>query len=362
MARVDQAVGEQRDDPFDAAVAGRRDREPDRAEQADPQRRSSDFLDRHPAVLEADVPGLAERAHARKLERPDPGRQLLGRAATRARAGARSGSSPSSSCSSSTGVPAAQACGRRGGRVGDRERRLGAREAGEDLGQLVLEVARSRRTCACTIRCASAPAAAAREAPGDQRVVVRPDGAVVVLERVEAARPPGTSSARPSPTRAPRPSAASTTASTRSGGTIPLQSRWPMFEQSESTGSLVRVERERVVAAAPVDPERLVEACLAARPPPARAARRARGRARPRAPARPCGASRRRRSPGPRPGRSAARRASRRRTSASRRSPSTTGSRARGSSGAGTRRSRRRRGRRSARSTRALAAPARAGR
>ena len=80
-----------------------------------------------------------------------------------------------------------------------------------------------------------------------------------------------------------------------------------MFEQSESTGALLAVERERVVAAALVDPERLVEAPLAARRPRARAARRARGRATPRARSRPCAASRRRRSPAPRTARSAAR-------------------------------------------------------
>ena len=86
-----------------------------------------------------------------------------------------------------------------------------------------------------------------------------PDRAVVVRERVVGGGARRTSSARPSPTRARRPSAPSTTASTRSSGTIPLQSRWPTFEQSESTLRSVAVERQRVVLARPV---RLVEALL----------------------------------------------------------------------------------------------------
>ena len=78
-----------------------------------------------------------------------------------------------------------------------------------------------------------------------------------------------------------------------------------MFEVSESTRCFSAVERERVEAAALLAPERLVEAVAELGRLAARAGRRARGRARPPAPARPCGASRRRRSPAPRRARSA---------------------------------------------------------
>ena len=63
---------------------------------------------------------------------------------------------------------------------------------------------------------------------------------------------------------------------------------------------LLAVERERVEAAAVLDTRTPRRSGRAARPPRARAGRRGRGRAKPRAPARPSAASRRRRSPAPR--------------------------------------------------------------
>ena len=75
---VDEPVGEQPDDPLDPAVAGRRHREPDRADHGDAEAFIGHApLHPHAAVLEPDVPRAAERAHARRA------------AATRPRRGAR---------------------------------------------------------------------------------------------------------------------------------------------------------------------------------------------------------------------------------------------------------------------------------
>ena len=177
----------------------------------------------------------------------------------------------------------------RRGRVRDRERRLRARAARRTPRAAGSRSGAAASSIARTIRCASGQRAVPREAPRDQRVVVGPDGAVVVAERVVRRR------RRVDIVRTPQPDQSSVAHQLRRrprrrapAGRCPLQSRWPMFEQSESTRSLVAVERERVVAAALVDPERLVEARAQLARPRARAARRAPGRARPRARARPC--------------------------------------------------------------------------
>ena len=76
----------------------------------------------------------------------------------------------------------------------------------------------------------------------------------------------------PQPDQSPSPISWSTTASTRSGGTIRDQSRCPMFEQTESTRSLLAVERERVEAAAIVATRTPRRSAASTRPP--RASRR----------------------------------------------------------------------------------------
>ena len=84
------------------------------------------------------------------------------------------------------GRPGRPGLGPRRRRIGDRERRLVAREACEDLGQLVVEVpGRGEHVANDSVRLG--PARVAREPPGDQRVVMGPDSPVVVRERVEAA-------------------------------------------------------------------------------------------------------------------------------------------------------------------------------
>ena len=142
---------------------------------------------------------------------------------------------------------------------------------------------------------------------------MRPDGAVVVGERV-VGRVPGGHRAHPPAGPEPRPDQrGATTASIRSSGTIPLQSRWPMFEESESTGrGCPRRARARSSPRPALDPVRLVEAPLQL----GRLAIEAIGElavgARPRARARRRGPSRRRRSPAPRTERSGRARTSRR--------------------------------------------------
>ena len=182
--------------------------------------------------------------------------------------------------------------------------RRGARP-GEHLRELPAEVG-GRVEHAAHDLLALLPVALPREAPRDQGVVVGPHGAVVVAERVEAgvvgrhradapARPERrrSSAGRRSPRRAP-------------GGTIPVTEQVPDVRGERVDAPLLAVERERVEAAALLDPERLVERASRARPPRARAGRRARGRATPsRAISAMRRSSRRRRSPAPRTARSA---------------------------------------------------------
>ena len=178
------------------------------------------------------------------------------------------------------------------------------RHAGEDLRQLVVEV-RGRLEHALHDLLGLGPAAVAGEAERDQGVVVGPDGAVVVRERVVAGVPEDIVRT-PQPDHSSSPISRSTTASRalRRDDAAPQQVAHVRAHRVD--GLLVAVERKRVVAAALVDPVRVVERSAAAPSPLCRAGRRAPGRARPRARSRPCAASRRRRSPAPRTARSAA--------------------------------------------------------
>ena len=132
-------------------------------------------------------------------------------------------------------MPAAHACGRAavGYAIGNGV--SSARQPGEDLRQLVVEERDAASSIAPDDPVRLLPAPVAREPRGDQGVVVGPDGAVVVRERVVGGVRASDIVRTPQPDQSPSPISASTTASTRSSGTIPLQSRWPTFEQSEST-------------------------------------------------------------------------------------------------------------------------------
>ena len=275
-------------------------------------------------------------------------------AVTRSARASGSGSSPSCARSRSSGVPAAHACGRA-------ERRHDARRlvrpplaAGEELRQPVLEERRAVEERAHDELRLRTPTGL-RETERDQRVVVRPDGAVVVLERVERALVGGE---RADPPAGPERSRDELRGNLRDavGGNDAAPQQMAHVRRERVDRPLVGVEAERVPAALR-QPERGVEPLAQRRrfalrdaPPSPRRATRA-GRAL------PCAASRRRRSPAPRPVRSARARASRRGRPSSCRSPSSSGCRCRGSRGAGTRRSRRRRDRRTSRSSRARGAP-----
>ena len=89
----------------------------------------------------------------------------------------------------------------------DRDGRHATREAGEDLRQTVLEV-RCRGEDRGGDRARRVVVAVAREAGGDQRVLVRPDRAGVVAERVVAGLARRRACGRPSRSRAARRAAA----------------------------------------------------------------------------------------------------------------------------------------------------------
>ena len=257
-------------------------------------------------------------------------------------------------------MPAAQACGRAavGYAIGngDSLRERPAKTSGS--WKLNVPAASSMRAHDAV---RVGPARVPREAPRDERVVVGPDRSIVVAER--AVRRLG---ARHRPHAPARPQVVAHQRidhgvdARRRHDAAPEQVADVRAERVDAI--LLGVERERVVAAALLDPVRLVEpraqlVGLALEP-----VRRAPGRARPRGRARPCAASRRRRSPAPHTARSAPARTGRRGSAASRPSPSTTGCRARARCAARTRRSRRRPGRRIRRSTGAPPARARAAR
>ena len=134
---VDEAVGQQVHDPLDPAIAGRRHREPDRAEERRPAPQC--LLPPHGAVLDGDVPDAAQRRHRAELERPAQSGSGAGASLTsvpRATSGRRPSRSAQQEHRRSRG-PGLRP-GR--GRVRDRERRLVTSEAGEHLGQRPVEV------------------------------------------------------------------------------------------------------------------------------------------------------------------------------------------------------------------------------
>ena len=211
----------------------------------------------------------------------------------------------------------------RGGRERDRHRRQRRREAGEHLGQAMLEVGRRgqrsrRRSCS--------PPRDGRSGPGRRRSASSRGarrsrcGSRAGCSRPRARRACG----RPSRSRAARRAAAPAV-----GGCLVLVEQ-PRPQQVADVGgqavdlTLVAVERERVTAALG-HPEVASEARRADPPRAARVAPRARGRPIPRARGAPSAAARRRRSPGSRRSRSVLARACRRRTGSSSSCPSSTG-------------------------------------
>ena len=119
----------------------------------------------------------------------------------------------------------------------DRDRGHRAREAGEHLGQAVLEVGSGGQDRARD-RCRRLAVAVAGEARGDQRVVVGPDGSGVVAERVVAGLAWRRACGPPSPNRARPRAAARRSPRPRPRRGVPDQSRWPMFELRLSTWRL----------------------------------------------------------------------------------------------------------------------------
>ena len=81
---------------------------------------------------------------------------------------------------------------------------------------------------------ASSLEAVVSEAPGHERAVERPDGADVVADRVVAPSP-SASVRTPQPEKSRGPSRWRATAFAFDFSTMPLQSRWPLFDVSEST-------------------------------------------------------------------------------------------------------------------------------
>src|SRR5512133_4233391 len=142
-------------------------------------------FDPNDAILEAHLPCLVERADPAQPQRAGPGRKLEREHRAQLVVPA-VGAKPEQDLQQQHRRACRPGLGPRCSRVRDRERRLGAREAGEDLRELVVEM-RRRVEHPPDDPLRLRPARVSGEAPGDQRVVVGPDGAVVVRERVEAA-------------------------------------------------------------------------------------------------------------------------------------------------------------------------------
>ena len=169
-----------------------------------------------------------------------------------------SGSRPSSSRSMQHGRAGRPRLRPGGRRIRDRERRLVAVEAREDLGQRPVEIP-SRLEQRPRDPVDVSGMAAARQAPGAERRVVGPDRAVVVAERVVGGVP--------GRHRADPPARPELVAHQPARDRVdPLGRDDPAPEQVADVRAervdapLLAVERERVVAAAVLDPERLVEA------------------------------------------------------------------------------------------------------
>ena len=159
------------------------------------------------------------------------------------------------------------------------------------------------------------------ETRGDEAVVVRPHGAVVVAERVER-RLPGGQCAHPQPLNSRSPMMWSTTASTLESSTIPLHSSWPMFEARVGTCLPSPSTPERRSRRSEIE----IEPGLEARPRRVPAGRPWRRRAIPREPAGRYGSAHRTRSPAARRWRAVSSPVHHRGTRWSPRSPSSTGS------------------------------------
>ena len=195
--------------------------------------------------------------------------------------------------------------------------------------------------------------AVAHQAGGADRVVVRPDAAVVVADRVVARSSTSASVRTPQPAEhRPATSSASATSGALSSSTMPVHRQWPMFEAERVDRPLVAVEADREVSRCPRARSRALNRRFSSRGPrrssPASVVVARLGREVRTGDERGVDvalhlAQRDRRSA----------RACRRRSASRPRSPSSPGSAGRGRSCAGTRRSRRRRGRRTRRSTRA---------
>ena len=121
-------------------------------------------------------------------------------------------------------------------RIGDREGRVRAPQSGEDFRQLVAEVGRRLEDAPRDLlrlgpaRIAREPATIRELSCGHTLPLWYASG-LYPASSVDIVR-------TPQPDQSGVAEQLSTIASTRSGGTMPLQSRWPMFEQSESTGRL----------------------------------------------------------------------------------------------------------------------------
>src|SRR5512132_2308441 len=174
-----------------APVFGRVDRSFQTAARAEPARPDRDTASavssrRHSdlAVVEPDLPLAIEGAHTRQSEGSRPRRELVrcNRLERVLHAVRHEPEQELKQQHGRAGRPGLWS-GRRG--IGDREPRLGPRQTGENLRQLVIEVPRSRQHLANdAVRLG--PTAGARKTPSDQRVVMGPNRSVVVRERVEA--------------------------------------------------------------------------------------------------------------------------------------------------------------------------------
>src|SRR5262249_22596948 len=122
------------------------------------------------------------------------------------------------------------------GRVVDGDERPLAGVAGERLGQPLVEELRGLQDRERDPGCLRVESVA-REPGGDQRVVVRPDGSEVIADRVVAAVALGHRAYAPAGKQA-RPDQVAATLSALSPSTMPLQSRRPILDVSESTGRL----------------------------------------------------------------------------------------------------------------------------
>ena len=263
-------------------------------------------------------------------------------------------SRPSIARTNSSGAPVAQACGLQavGYSTGILVPRAGSRRTPRAAGR---RTARRPPASPAAMRAGLGAVAVAPQAPGDDRVVVRPHRADVVADRIVRALARGHRPHAPAREQRRRPSGARTHAL----GLVLVGDAAPQ-QVPDVRGE--RVDLALLPSSASAKklalrhPEVLVEARLELRGLALQLLGPARDRSRPRAPGAPSAAWRRRRSPAARRSRAASAPASRRRRRSSPTSPSSTGCRGRSPRcAARTRRSRRRRDRRSDRSSRCAA-------